>query len=410
MAYLMRIFDKESGDAFDVSELFYNAVYTTTLQGQPGKLTFNLKKDPNNILQVSMGSHVQFYCDEIPIFSGKVFNMKCDIEDIYEITAYDQMRYLQNHDYYLLENKSLPEVFRQICVDGLQLTENESFKILGHAKTLTDNIQTKSFLDVSYFDILQYAINEENSKSVQEHVYNEDGTISFTKLNAGSESDLEAIPYKYFIRDNFGVLELNDIENNVKFRQTGIDGNYTRKWTGKEWYYYDESSREQLEPLIIGDESLLMNYNYQLDIDKNTYTELMLVSTTKNESKGNKKSEDVKKLGKSLVFYDRNTNQANKWGVLRKIINLKKSDATQQEIDEYGKLSLLEGSQINKTLKIDSLGYNGVNAGDGFLLEIKKLGIREMVYVISATHNYDCDKHTMHLEVSTSRNLTEVLK
>ena len=459
MAYLMHIIDQESGEGFDITELAYNITHTTTLQGQAGKLTFNLRKDPNDILQMSMGSVIKFWCDDVPVFYGYVFNLKVNNEEIYKVTAYDQMRYLQNHDYFLAENLSLQEIFKKICTQ-LKLKN----KILGHAKYNHDaKIEKHLFADVSYFDILQYAINETNVFNTKK-----DFEQKSKKLNIGTTVDFiggnnyvsptSAIPASsnrtagkatitniskgslhpyhligstsnvygwcdedsisvndsttnlinqnyYFIRDNFGTLELNDIESNVKFRRTGIDGGMTKVWTGSEWYKYDENQRENLEPLIIGDESLLMNYDYELDIDKDTYNELYLMQNVQTTSK----TKDKNTTDKKIILAKQNEDTIKKWGILRKITNIKGSNFTQSELEEYAKLSLECGAQVNKTLKLEALGYNGVNAGDGFLLRLKKLGIEQMMYVISATHYYDSDKHTMSLDVATSRNLTEVI-
>lgn len=459
MAYVIHIIDQESAEGFDVTELAYNITHTTTLQGQAGKLTFNLKKDPNDIFQVSVGSVVKFWCDDIPIFYGYVFNLKTNREESYQITAYDQMRYLQNHDYFLAENLSLQEIFRKICT-RLKLR----YKILGHAKLEQDaKIEKHLFADVSYFDIIQYAINETNVFNTKKDFEQKSKTldigttVSFVGGNSyvspissipasinrtagkgiitniskgslhpyhlvGTTSDVygwcdeDSISIDdstknlinqnyYFIRDNFGTLELNDIESNVKFRKTGIDGEMTKVWTGAEWYKYDENQRENLEPLIIGDESLLTDYDYELDIDRNTYNELYLMQSVKTTSA----TKDRNTTDKKLILAKQSENTIRKWGLLRKITNIKGSNFTESELEEYAKLSLETGAQVSKTLKLEALGYNGVNAGDGFLLRLKKLGIEEMMYVISATHHYDSNKHTMSLDVSTSKNLTEVI-
>lgn len=459
MGYVIHIIDQESKQGFDVSELAYNINYMTTLEGQAGKLTFNLKKDPNNILQISMGSVVKFWCDDVPVFYGYVFNIKTNREEVYQVTAYDQMRYLQNHDYFLTENQSLQDIFKQICG---QLKFN--YKILGRAKYNQDSkIEKHLFADQSYFDILQYAINETNvfntkkdfeqkSKSLDigttvDFVGGENYATPTSSVPASSNrtagkatitniSKDSAHPYHligttsnvygwcnekdisvensmnnlikqnyYFIRDNFGILELNDIESNVKFRRTKIDGEMTQEWTGGEYYEYDENQRENLEPLIIGDESLLTDYDYEVDIDKETYNELYLMETIKGVSD----TADKNTTNKNLVLAKQNEETIKKWGLLRKITNIKGSNFTKAQLEEYAKLSLEGGAQVNKTLKIQALGYNGVNAGDGFLLRLKKLGIEEMMYVISATHSYN-KIHTMTLEVATSKNLSEVIK
>lgn len=468
MSYTMHIIDQESSDIFDVSELVFDINHTTTLQGQPGKLTFNLKKDPNNILQISMGSVVKFWCDKVPIFYGFIFNIKVNREETYQVIAYDQMRYLKNHNYLFMKDMNLIDVFNQICTHE----KIKKSKILGKAKFLntSNNLEPHHFNDVSDFEILQYAINETNIFTTKKDfdkktkilsvgaivnyiggesfvsptaklpatINRTAGTATITIIKEGathkyhikgitsnvygwvdeSSISLENNNFSnlidqsyYFIRDNFGTLELNDIESNVKYRRTGIEGGMTKVWTGKEWYKYDETLRENLEPLIIGDESLLTDYTYELDIDKDTYNQLVLMDTIKETSE----TKDKDKSNKIVSYAEQDDESVKKWGVLRKIVNLKTNyteadSATKKRIEEYVKLSLLEGAQINKTLKLEALGYNGVNAGDGFLLRLKKLGIEQMMYVISATHHYDSNKHTMSLDVSTSKNLMEVIK
>ena len=393
--------NRATGDGYDVSTLAHGISYSTTLEGQPGKLEFTLEKDPNELLKLTLGDVIKFWCDEAEVFYGYIFSIKTDRSQKYTITAYDQMRYLQNHDYLFMENLNLKTLFEKIC-NGAKITK---FKVLGQAKNLTDadNLEPYFFNDASYFDMFQYAITETNNKYITKDM----GSIA--SLSGDSSKD-ETKGYKFFIRDSFGTLELNDIENNVKFRQTNIDGGMTKAWIGSEWYEYDESRRENLEPLIIGDESLLTDYEYELDIGDNTYNQLYLMDTIKSNSE----TSDKKSTNSVLSLAQQDDEAIKKWGVLRKIVNLKTNygDGTEENkkrIEQYMKLSLLEGAQPSKTLRINALGYNGVNAGDGFCLQLKKLGINQMMYVISATHSYEADMHTMELEVATSRNLTEVL-
>lgn len=467
MAYIVQIIDNESNEAYDVSELAYDITHFTSLQGQAGKLTFNLRKDPNNILQLSIGSVVRFYNDDVPVFYGYIFTLKTNRQEVYQVVAYDQMRYLQNHNYLFMKDMNLVDVFKQVCI-GEKI---KNYAILGKAKTLnaSNNLEPYHFNDVSDFDLLQHCINETNvfvtKKTFEEKtktlsvgatvnyiggesylgsnellpasINRTAGTAVITIIKEGASHpyhiqgktsnvygwvDASSISLEndtaplidqnyYFIRDNFGILELNDIESNVKYRKTDIIGASSKEWIGNEDYRYNEGLLPELEPLIIGDESLLTDYDYELDIDKKTYNQIWLMDTVKDTSQTTNK----KKSSKINSYAEQDDDSVKKWGVLRKIVNLKTNytgadESVQKKIEEYVKLSLLEGAQINKTLKIEALGYNGVNAGDGFLLELKKLNVKEMMYVISATHHYDADKHTMSLEVSTSKNLCEVLK
>lgn len=441
--------DASFNGVFDVSELVHNITYTTSLAGQPGKLTFQLERDPNGILKIEIGDLVQFWCDEVPTFYGYVFTMGTDRSEIYQITAYDQMRYLQNHDFFIMEDMTVADLFRKICNSN-----KIKYQILGKALTDTHKLEKHYFADKSYFDMLNFAINESNTNQIKQtidtstvqnkytvktgdtlssislmfgkpieylmsinNIENADliyaGQILYLSSNTPKVSVAEKTAsgtnnyFRYFIRDEFGKLTLNDIENNVDHRRTGIMSNTTDieyKANGV-YYKYDPSSPPELEPLIIGDESLLTDYKYELDIDKNTFNEIILID--ENDSSKDKTNVDA-------VMAKQSEDTIKKWGLLRRIkkVNLKnESDPTRRKmkLEDYAKLCLLEGATISKSLKLEALGFNGVNAGDGFLLELKKLGIRQMMYVISATHNYDADKHTMTLDVCTPSNLREVL-
>ena len=394
MAYTMHIINRETGDGFDVSTLAHDISYSTTLEGQPGKLTFTLEKDPNEILTLTNGDVVKFWCEDAKVFYGYIFSLKTDSKQKCQVTAYDQLRYLQNHDFVFMQDMNLKTFFEKICTES-KITK---FKVLGQALKLTDadKLHDYFFNDVSYFDMFQHAIAETNNHYITE------GGDSMLSDTEGTKA------YKFFLRDNFGTLELNDIENNLLFSDTGITGDMSEEWTGGENVSHEKSVG--IAPLIIGDESLLMDYEYELDIDNDTYNQIFLMETIKSNSE----TKDKQTTNKVLSLAKQDDKAVKKWGVLRKIVNLKTSykDGTaenKKQIEQYMALSLLEGAQPSRSLKLTALGYNGINAGDGFYLQLKKLNIGQMMYVISATHNYEGNKHTMELEVSTSRNLTEVL-
>ena len=408
MNYKMWMIDQSSNEGFDISELVHDIQHTTTLYGQAGKLTFLVEKDPNDEFKMSLGSLVMFWCDDVPVFYGYAFRIGTDRTECYQVTAYDQMRYLQNHDYLLMEDMSLKQVFEKICAG----TRIKNYKLLGKAKTATQKVNKKHFADASYFDMLTYTMQETSNFYVSERVYNDDGTFDTVYDPSATEGVMQV---KFFVRDNFGVLELNDIESNVKYRRTGIEGGMTRVWTGSEYYYYDESLLPQLEPLIIGDESLLTDYKYEIDIDTETYNDVYILNTKsdgKSEKTDVRKGENERYLvtsdGKQLGIAKQNAESIKKYGTLRRIANIK-SPMTESQMESYAKLILDNYSTPKKTMKLEALGYNGVNAGDGFLLRLKKLNYEGMVYVISATHNYGSDMHTMSLEVCTAKNMAEVI-
>lgn len=406
--YNVLIQEQISGNIFDVSTLVHNIEHTTSLYGQPGKLTLNLKKDPNpnSEFQISCGSIVMFWCDKIPIFKGFIFNIKTDSTEDYKIIAYDQMRYLQNHDYMLIKDMSLIDVFTVIC-NRLDIPY-EGYKILGQAKNQKSLLNEKHFADTSYFDMLQYAITESNNSRITTKTMNDDG--SFTD-NYYSETMKNQTPVLFFIRDNFGTLELNDINSNVKFRRINNDeGKSKLGWYGGKLVSYNEFNAPQLEPLIIGDESLLTDYEYTLDIDKETYNEVWVMYNDPNNKSKEVNDRDITTSDGTLLKYaDDDKESKNKYRLLRRIENVK-SVMTEAQIKQYAQLLLDNYSGPSRTMKIEALGFNGINAGDGFVFRLNKLGIENMVYVLSATHHYNADIHTMSLEVSTAKNMVEVLK
>ena len=212
MSYNMHILDQESQGIFDVSTLLHDVQYYTSLQGQPGKLTFTLEKDPNGLLQLSMGSLVKFWNDDIQVFYGYVFTIDTDKDERLKVTAYDQMRYLQNHDYLFMSNMNLTELFKKIC------TQTElKYRIMGHAKEVDEvKLHSHHFNDVSYFDMLQYAITRTNANNVEkdfEKNINKMGVGASVYFAGGKNyvTPRSAIPTSY--NRTAGVAKITQISN-----------------------------------------------------------------------------------------------------------------------------------------------------------------------------------------------------
>ena len=100
--YKLEVHSNRNNSGWDISQLAYDIQYTTSLDGNPGKLTFSLKKDPTGGLFLECGYCVTFQIitNEITenVFTGYIFTMSTGRKDNYKITAYDSLRYLKNHD------------------------------------------------------------------------------------------------------------------------------------------------------------------------------------------------------------------------------------------------------------------------------------------------------------------------
>lgn len=217
--------------------------WTTERRSTPGKLTFNVVKD--DIINFSEGSAVRLKVDGNKVFFGWVFKKKRDKDQIITVTAYDQLRYLQNKDTYVYENKTASQVITMIANDfslNLGTIENTSFTIESRVEENT-----------SLFDIIENALDLEltNKKEM------------------------------YVLYDDFGQLTLKNISS---------------------MYVGDNSSG-----YLMIDEETGENFEYTSSIDDDTYNKVKL--TYDNEDSGVRKvyvSQDSSNINKwgILQYFD----------------------------------------------------------------------------------------------------------
>lgn len=90
--------------------------WSTERRSTPGKLTFKVMKD--DILDFSEGSAVRMRDNGDNIFFGFVFKQQRNREkDIITVTAYDQLRYLNNKDTKIFENTTASGIISSIAAD-----------------------------------------------------------------------------------------------------------------------------------------------------------------------------------------------------------------------------------------------------------------------------------------------------
>ena len=89
--------------------------WTTERKGSPGKLRFQVL--PDNLLDFSEGSVVQFLENGTGIFQGFVFKQQRGKDGIISVTAYDQLRYLKNKDTIVYEELTAAELVQKIAGD-----------------------------------------------------------------------------------------------------------------------------------------------------------------------------------------------------------------------------------------------------------------------------------------------------
>lgn len=124
--------------------------WTTVRKATPGKLTFRVVQD--SILMIHEGSAVRLTVDGKNLFYGFIFTRKRNKEQLVEITAYDQLRYLNNSDTYVYTSKTASDLLKMIASD-FQLN-------IGAVEDTNYIIPKKAESNKSLFDIIQNALDE----------------------------------------------------------------------------------------------------------------------------------------------------------------------------------------------------------------------------------------------------------
>lgn len=165
----------QNGNKVFIPVVQEDITWQTERKGSPGKLTFKVHLDES--LDITEGNAVRFKWNGSNIFYGFIFSKKMDKNRIITVTAYDQLRYLNNKDTYVYENKTAGEVIQMICSDFQMQTgsiEDTGFKI---ASRVEDN-QT-------LFDIIHNAL----------------------------DATMENQKYMYVMYDDFGKVTLKGLDN-----------------------------------------------------------------------------------------------------------------------------------------------------------------------------------------------------
>ena len=164
--------------------------------------------------------------------------------------------------------------------------------------------------------------------------------------------------------------------------------------TGTVFVFYDagdgvalRSAADMKSDYIIGEKSLMTNYNYNTSIDSQTYNSIKLVRPNKE-------------TGKADVFIRKDSDTIARWGLLQLYQKVDEA-ATDAQVKEQAKVSLEYYNRVLQQLKFTSLGVNSLRAGQLLLVNINDLDgdpFRKYVMLEKVSHTWENDLHTMELE------------
>ena len=172
--------------------------------------------------------------------------------------------------------------------------------------------------------------------------------------------------------------------------------------TGKIFCFYDEAGTLVLREVkdlittgVIGDESMMTDYEYQRDIDSETYNRIKLVRPNQD-------------TGKTDVYIHEDTDSIKKWGLLQYYDKIDKNQ-NEAQIDQLCQAYLKYYNRVLQTLTIEAMGITGIRAGmviPVLIRDIQELSFNRVLLVEKVTHSYEgSNYHTMSLEVKSFEQL-----
>lgn len=277
--------------------------WTTQRFGTPGKLEFKVLKD--EIISFQEGSPVRMTVDGQKVFFGWVFKKSRNRDQIISVTAYDQLRYLQNKDTKTYEGKRASDFIRMLAND---YTLN-----LGSIADTGYVIESRVEENTSLFDMIGNALD-------------------LTLTNTGN---------MFILYDDFGSLTLKSLDQ----MRVGSNGQY-----------------------LMIDEETGQNFDYTSSIDDATYNRVKLTydndETGVREVYVAQSGENVNKWG-ILQYFDtlqKGENGQAKADALLKLYNQKTRKLVVKKA--FGDYRVRAGSMV-----VINLGLGDINVKNFMLVE-----------------------------------------
>ena len=164
--------------------------------------------------------------------------------------------------------------------------------------------------------------------------------------------------------------------------------------TGNIFVFYDDGvglalteAGEMKSNVVIGENSLLLDYTYKTDIDEQTYNSIKLVRP--NEE-----------TGMMDVFIAQDSNTIAQWGLLQ-LYQSVDGAVNDAQVKAQAAASLTYYNRRMRTLRCSSLGVPGLRAGQMVLMKVPNLGdinLDQYVLLEKVTHTFQNDIHTMDFE------------
>lgn len=249
MNYSLYIYN--NGGVYNATQLCEGEIkITTERKGQPSKLTFKIARDICQEQKISFveGNRVELIVNGFNMFKGYIFTKSRTKEQIITVTAYDQLRYLKNKQFYNYTNKKAGEVLKMIA-DDFKLTVGE-IEDTGYV------IGARREENGTLFDIILNAIDITNVNTKKLYtLYDDFGSLCLKSINNMK------LPLM-FVSDDISLIDFsyktdidNDTYNRIKLYKDD------KKKGIREVYIAEDSLNQAKWGILQYYESVSNNYN-----------------------------------------------------------------------------------------------------------------------------------------------------
>lgn len=199
---------------------------------------------------------------------------------------------------------------------------------------------------------LRVGIIEDNGYILTDRI--EDNKTYLDMIYDALSDNLLATGYKYVLYDLFGSIQLREAE--------------------------------QLKlPIVLGDESLATDYEYERSIDGDTYNRIKL-------------AQDNKETGTRESYIVQDGASMAKWGTLQYYEKVNENMNPAQIKDKADKL-LKYYNQEEKSFTLPCIGDTRVRGGSGIYVDIAGINMKQWAMVQKASHSFKGPLHIMDLEL-----------
>ncbi len=211
MTYEIRL-DKKNGIVWNITNIITKAVLKLKRTGSCGTLTLSCVKGDafsNKEFKFENGDVVQLYIDGVGRFYGYVFKVENKVKDqTYQVTCYDQIKYLLYKATYSFVNKKASEIIKSI---------SEEFKLRVGSIADTQFVIPKLLEDdKKLLDIMSEALYLTSDNGGGQYcLYDDFGNLTLKALNdmkkeliLADNTHIEDATYTVDIEDSYSIFKI----------------------------------------------------------------------------------------------------------------------------------------------------------------------------------------------------------